>query len=65
MTKSFCLNATLTKIMLRPVLRMGWKLFTTTLELFRAPHARTTIFLTENRRHTCFVPGFVRVHTLD
>lgn len=65
MTKAFCLNVMLAKITLRPVLRMGWKVFTTTLELFRAPRTHTGIFLTENRGHTGFVPGFVSVHTLD
>lgn len=51
------------KITLRPVLKMGCKVFTTSLKLFRAPHAYTSIFLTENGRHTRSVPGFVSVHT--
>lgn len=61
MTKSFCLSVTLA-ITLRLILRMGWKVFTVTAELLRAPHAYTSIFLTENKH---FVPGFVSVYSLD
>lgn len=36
----------------------GWK-------VFKAPHAYTSIFLTEKGSHTCFVPGLVSTHTSD